>query len=443
MKLILFAISIVLLIPVSGQKTISFFEADTATYGAYLRGDWEKMIFIGINAVSNDIDFYYLRMRIGYAYFMKHQYRKAIPHYQKALEFNKHDPTALEYLYYCYKYGDRPLDAKKLSGEFNLALLKHLNIDPKKSFIDANMFLSYAGGITDIKNDILQTAPPDIDGIQKLPESYMQLSFDMKHRFGNSIAINHSIRLFSKNEFAYGVINSLPYTSEVQTLDQYGYNLNMAIIPMMGFTIKPGFSVIHYRIPIYTTYGTGIGKDREIKEYSTSNNYVASIQAIKDFGLFRLSISGSGSNLNQLRQITGGLSFTVYPFGNLNLYYTGLAFLHEQKFNQTSDLQFIHSHRLGFKIFKYLWLDISETRGPFNNFYDSFSELVYNSLETHNRISGATLIIPLYRPEISIYMAYNYYQSESIFVPENDPLNPLNTKKFNYQTITGGIQWKF
>lgn len=426
-----------------GQPSISFTDVDTASYGAYVRGDWNKLIDIGNEALDNNIDYYYLRMRIGYAYFMRTRYRMAIPHYMKALEFNAKDPVALEYLYYCYEYSGRLADAQKLVVQFPGTLKIYLEQDKAAPITSLGFNFSYAGGASDaLIDDIIQSAPNTVDGVQKVQYHYTYYSLSLSHRIGNSVSADHSIGLLNRDEFSWTVVNAYPYLSESQTLLQFNYTLGVNITPVSGFTLRPTFAYIRYRIPVFYDYGAGQGKNREVYEYLKYSDIATGLQISKQLGIFRASLAGAYSNLNAYKQLTGAAAFSVYPLGNLNLYYSFSAYYLSQTAESSTSFSFIQKHTLGFKVMKYLWLEAYSTIGEYTNFYDPFSEIVYNSLELHKYITGANLIIPFYKTGISIFTSYRFNQSESIFIPYAEPLNYMNSKEFNYQSIAGGILWK-
>jgi len=64
----------------------------------------DSLIDVAQNAVDNGIDYFYLRMRLGIAYYNKAEYKRAAVQFDKALSFNPWTQTALEYAYYSYVY---------------------------------------------------------------------------------------------------------------------------------------------------------------------------------------------------------------------------------------------------------------------------------------------------------------------------------------------------
>ena len=125
------------------------------------------------------------------------------------------------------------------------------------------------------------------------------------------------------------------------------------------------------------------------------------------------------------------------------MYYTLAGYYLHDYYHSVNINQLINSHELGIKLTENLWLELGALFGQFANFYDAFSEIIYNSMEQYNSSARVSLIASFYKSGISLFATYQYHSSESIFVPSNEPLNYTNNKAFNYQTITGGIIWKF
>ena len=114
-RLLVITSFIFLFCPLESQ---TYSEVDSTTYQLYLDKSWDELIHVGKDAVKKDIDYYFLRMRIGIAYYEKNNYKSAQSHFRKALEFNTGDPVASEYLYYAYLFGGQTQQAALLYREF-------------------------------------------------------------------------------------------------------------------------------------------------------------------------------------------------------------------------------------------------------------------------------------------------------------------------------------
>ena len=75
---------------------------DSSTYQLYIHQSWDSLIEIGKTAIKNNIDYYYLRMRMAEAYNAKEQYLLSAQSFEKAREFNHSDPNASAGLYFAY-----------------------------------------------------------------------------------------------------------------------------------------------------------------------------------------------------------------------------------------------------------------------------------------------------------------------------------------------------
>lgn len=442
-KLILiFLISLPLRI-VFGQQSTTFIETDTATFRAYINSDWNQIIELGKVAIRNEIDYYYLRLRMGYAHFMKTQYLLSIAHYKKALEFSNNDPVALEGLFYSYLYSGRENDAEKLVSDFPDALKVQLKKEDEKVFTNLGFFITTgSGGKNSLKDAIIITAPEDTDGSQVLPGSYMNYNLILSHRIGRSIIIHHNGHLLNKDEFVYSFISSVPYISGSQIVRQVNYHVSADITPMQGFTLSPIFSLINYRLPIFYEYGAGTGSDRNVYQYDYHNEKVLGLKGTLNAGLLSSSLTGTASGLNNSTQKTASASVTYFPLGNLNLYFTANGYLHIQKQAGNSLDQKVLASKIGFSPMKHLWIEGYTTFGEFSNLYDPYSGITYNSPELYKNISSVSIIIPFYKSGISVFAGYRHQKSESAFIPSSDVFDLSNNKSFKYQSITIGMLWK-
>jgi tetratricopeptide (TPR) repeat protein len=84
------------------QDNFDYNFIEKKTYEYYLSKQWDSLIYIGNIGIQNNIDYFYLRSRIGYSYFEKNNYVKASEHFEKAMKFNGSDNFVIENLYNSY-----------------------------------------------------------------------------------------------------------------------------------------------------------------------------------------------------------------------------------------------------------------------------------------------------------------------------------------------------
>lgn len=440
------AIAVILLLcslSLSAQQKLNFRVVDTTTYQQYLRGDWKGIIQMGNDALDQEINYYYLQMRIGYAHFMRQEYRTAIKYYKNALEFNSKDPVAHEYLFYCFLYSGRSNDALLQTKYLTVPQKKAMDISDSSSIVSAGISYTYlTSDAYSIHDDIVNDLTDLQNGFQKTGNSFQLPKLYLSHRLGKHVVLNHALSYLQKNEFSY-VINSGIFLSPEQIMTQIEYGVSMEIAPAEGWLIRPGFNYLNMNIPLFALndYGYNSGRDRAVFEYRSISNRVFSLLVRKEFRFFEAGISYANSNFNALHSHQFGLHSSVYPLANLNLYYTFDLYYQQLNYSDQSEGNVIYHHLLGFKILDNLWMEVSHTLPEQMNFYDISNDISYNNIEKIKSSYAATLIVPLYKPGLKIFGNFGYNSNNSYFFPESDKLNPYNLHTYNSLIITGGLIW--
>jgi len=174
------------------------------------------------------------------------------------------------------------------------------------------------------------------------------------------------------------------------------------------------------------------------------NQYVASLGLYKDIRNFNIGISGSYSNLNQMRQIQQSASLTYFPFGNLNLYEATTITRHLDYFEESLiEDRLVINQLIGFKIFNHLWIELEGYFGDLSNFNTDNGSIVFNSPDKTNGLFGGRFIIPIGKKNTQLNLSYYYMQNESVFYPDDTTLPHYNNISFSSNLITGGIKWNF
>jgi len=427
------------------QQTLSFKTVDTTTYQQYLRGDWKELIQSGKEALDQDINYYYLQMRIAYAHFSRQDYRSAIKYYKNALEFNKKDPVANEYLYYSYLYSGRYNDALLRIESLTPAQKRALKISDDVSFVSFGMNYSYASSnASTVSDDIISgLAGEYINGVQKTTNYFNVPQIAYSHRFGRNVILNHSLSYLSKNEFSYTINTGTHYISPEQIAKQYEYGLSIEITPAEGWLIKPGINFVNLRVPLFdvANYGTGAGADRWVAAYLNIKNRTYSLQVSKEFQYFNLGTSYAYNKFNNINTHQLGLHSTIYPLANLNLYYSVDLYLQQLNYNTATSNNYILNQLLGFKIHNNFWLELSGKIPQHMNLYDIRNNVSYNNIEMIDKSWNVKGIVPVYKANMKIFASFGQGYNSSYFFPDAAILNPINKQSYHNYIITGGIKW--
>jgi hypothetical protein len=183
-----------------------------------------------------------------------------------------------------------------------------------------------------------------------------------------------------------------------------------------------------------------------IQRDTSAYNYSLGLSIQKNWGMYSMSLFGSVSNLNGLKQREAGASLTWYPKGNLNLYFTSTL----TNFGEQNRKAIVFNQLAGCKIHNNLWLEGFATLGNINNFTENNGFIVNNNPDIIKFRCGLTPIFVFKRFDFSIH--YQYQSKEGVLgVTElhqgngnGNQHNSINTQYYNFQNhlIIGSIKWK-
>ncbi len=473
--------------------SVNFKEIDSATYSDFLKKNWTEVIEVGDIALKSNIDYYYLRMRLGIANFNNSNYLSAEIHFRKALKFNKGDKDAQVYLYDTYKILGKNTRAYKLSGDFlgdasnlvyskrkvvekvfggagyslsnNYKLNDHAVLDNNedtvsgfqvlignKSLISAgaainvNSFLSYYIGFNHLqiqKKSIFQynEFPIVFDSVRNEPWGYQNF-YSVKNRnyrssFDEVISQNElyqNIRV----QFAKGWATTL-----------FANLLLISTVNNTASTQQKTIEEIDYQVindpPVYFTYDY----DEMVFNRSDSSliNYVYGINIEKDFSSFSVNLVGSLSSINAGNQSQLGIS-TSYYFDPKAKWFgvTGVSWFNEKWKSGEYENRFIFSQKIGGKLLPNMWVIGDIIYGNLNNAAINNGSIVYNQVDDMKFRSGLTIKMMLGQHfELNLNYHYISYISNFIQLGNDENGEEFVTREFDYQTqnIFGGVVWKF
>ena len=428
---------------VYGQE-LTFIQVDTTTYNQYLRGEWKELTVTGREALGAGYDYYYLQMRIAYAWFSMGRYRQAIKYYRNALNHNSRDHISNEYLYYAYKYSGRYNDALLQTAALTALQKEEMGINDSVNFVSFG--LNYAWSASDaesIMDRIVNGVDPLVNGTQKATHHLNFSQIGLSHRIGRAVILRHEGAYLYKKELSYVTAGGVGYLSPEQPVSQLEYCLNMEIALVKGLLITPGVHYLKTTLPLYaeTSYGYGAGMNRIPVSRLEIRNWVTSIQIETKARFFDLGLSFVHHNFNNIGTLQAGFHATAYPLANLNLYLGIDGYTQFHSFNGITEMEYVIKPLIGIKLHDNFWLEITGRAPEHYNFYDVRNAIAYNNIEKNSSVLEVSGIIPVYRSGMQIFIGYKYQTQSSWFFPDNDMLNPLNKQIYNSHLITGGIKW--
>lgn len=281
--------------PALAQEQMNSREVESKSYQLYMDHHWPELIAWGRQALDEGYDYFYLRLRMGIAFYNQGEFRTAANHFRKALAFNSRDALTQEYLYYALLYADQYDVARKATRSFDEAVSKKIN---KDSWSPVDFAYAEGGIKISSRSDLFN------------PAIYFQAG--LRHTLGNSFSLFHAITVYDQTE-KRGKISQLQYFIQPS-------------IPLgNGWTITPSLHVVGLNFQ----QNTGILK---------STDLVGSMSVTKSFSKMDLSVGGTVSDVLSTLQYIQQTTLTVYPFGNSNFSLGAIAYIHSENSFVTSTL---------------------------------------------------------------------------------------------------------
>jgi len=429
------------------QEQGSFNRFDTETYRFYLEEKWDSLIHTGKEALGEGLDYYYLRMRLGIAYYNHKNYRRAAKHFTTALQLSHLDPVALEYLYYSRLYAGQEQQAALLRRQFKGDLALKLPPPGSAFFNKAGLEYSYFRGLNqDIADNMTDYIPEDNAGIQYVARRFSNVAFTLTNAIGPGVTLEHAYTFLSKENLYFYNDGTYRYGVSDQQVRQHQYYLSPRFTTASGFKFIPVFHLIHLRFQVFTQSGSGYqGGSSLVPDFNERNDFLTGLALSKGIGTVDLHLEGFYTALNDAKQVQNRIGFTWYPLGNLNLYTGGYVNSRYDLSNGKGVFRIIPELLIGFTIREKVWIDLNAAAGEMENYAENYGSIIYNSYsEVVEKKARFSVSVPVSKKGSIFYLGGQWagYRSEfrSFLTGQTIPLNPLS-----YQTITiyGGLSWKF
>ena len=440
-----------LLLMISGvwaQESMDFNRINTETYRLFLAGEWDSVITIWKIAEKQDVDFYYLRMRVGIAHYNQQRYRQASAHFKRALELSHADPGALEYLYYSLLFSGQADRAALVRKDFKGDLA--LKLPPEKGkFLDRfGVEYLYNRGLNKelLSNpDVLFSDLPL--RVQYLTRSYSNASISLSNSVVPGIRLNHAYTYLTKTSFMYYNDGFYDFQMEDQHVYQHQYYFSPSLTTSSGFTFEPAFHLlsINFEAPLDANQGYQGGSAQPTIGYKHDLESVSGLSISLSVGNLDLHLGGWYATLNRRRQVQNRLGFTWYPSGNLDLY-LGAHLNSQYEISDSADIiRFVPEVHAGLSIAGKLWVTVNTSIGDMKNYLEQNGAIVYNSFsDVIQTKAGLTLSVPVTEKGSLIYLGGRWTMHESRSYDFGRTLNEItNPISYHSLAIYGGISWKF
>lgn len=427
----------------SGAQQVNLPQVDAATYVAWQKGDWNELIRIGNEALENGIDFYYLRVRMGIAWYEKENYHAALPHFEKAYVRNQQEDFLKEYLYYTYRFTDRWSEAALLARDFSPSLKSKTQTDHTPFVTALDLFYGYTA-LSD--NAVTEEYTNSVDltenGSQYIPQKLNSYYIGLQHRLAPRFMLYHAFTGLQINHFRYSQAEGKSKTDYDFNTSTLQYYLSGNIAFSKNLNMLMGAHFINVRYPIETEYFRQ-GNYYTITTTYTDNDLVAFASLYQRFRYATVGVGFYYGTLNYTTQYQRDIKLVLFPLGNKNLYTNSLVSYQTQKTSDGIALdQFIVDQQIGVKVARSIWVEAYGTWGDIENFMLNDGALVYNRLDLiRNRYGGRVIVFPT--PTWSIHLEYGYTSALSSFVTSESVPQFYNTVTYRQYSLNARVSWKF
>jgi tetratricopeptide (TPR) repeat protein len=443
-RTIIIIILLSVIVKLNGQVTGDFKYTDSLTYSLYIEKSWDNLVTEGNSAIKNGLDYYYLRMRIGIAYYEKHNYARSAMHFRKALELNAKDQIALEYLFYSYYLSGHSSQALTLLPLFypqnKARILKESNF--KKNRLTIESFYSDAG--TEAVLSEPDTYFSDTEsGNQIVTKYFINNAIYASHTIGNNISYSHAFTNLVKDNHLHYYDGTSSVDLYPQRVIQNQYYGSFSFFSSSGWVISPSFHFLTATYPLI--YISTPGMNSSADTYNVrSNGYVTGAALKKNMGFVEIGGEVGYSYLNFLKHVQGTASLKFYPFGNSDIYVGGKISAGKELEENNSDIKIISGFTAGFSISGKVWLEFSGLAGDLKNYVSDNGLYVYNSADVLESKFSGNIIIPISKTGLTIFAGGGISSYSSEFIPDDGLIsNSTNELNYNNLNFTGGISWDF
>jgi len=439
-RIVLVSLLIVYLTAAKAQEKLNFVIVDQRSYALFEQKKWPELIQFSEEARKQGIDFFYLDVRTGIAWYNQGKYRNAVPWFLKAYSNDKSFEWLQEYVYYSLVFSGRQAEAVKYAPFFSDTMKK------KIGFREIGVTrVAYEAGYsfnTDFENLKTRAFSTDVNlgedyGEAYLLKNYNFHSLDLSHRVTSNFTLNHNLTYIGVNREA--VVDWSGHTTSPISINQFQYFINPVWVIGKKLTISPSMNLIFGSGDVYAgRLNSNSSKTYRLSKTSYSDA-VFSTSIWSNFGNFTPGLEINAGNVNDSRFVQMSSWVTFYPLSNTKLYFTPKVFFKSgpdsfgwNAFGISGGATLGKVHLNG----QYLF-------GDMENFVESAGYVISNFQGKSDRKIMGSLYFPISKKYQFVLRYINQNITEKYQVYTDGVKS--NALEYNYlkQTITARISWNF
>ena len=433
---------LIMIISAKSQIKLNFPEVDRKSYELFQEKKWNELIQFSSEARTQGIDFFYLQVRTGIAWYNQGKYRNSIRWFKEAYSNDKSFDWLQEYLYYSLVYSGQKLEAMKYAPDFSEAVKKKIGFKEK--------------GITRLAFESGYCINPDFEDLKTRSfsslfnlggdygegyflKNYSFYSFDLSQRISPKLTLSHNLTYIGVNREA--VVDWSGQTNSPIRTNQFNYYINPIWIIGKKLNISPSLNVIFGEGDVYAGFLNGNSKKAFSIKRENFSDAVLSATVWSDFGNISPGFEANTGTINdsEFMQISSWITF--FPLSNNRLYITPRIYFRSG--DSLSKLSYNAFSISGGKQIGSFFIYGQYLFGQMENFVESAGYLISNFPGKSDRKIMASVYFPVGKKYQFVLRYINQNVIEKYQVYSNGIKS--NSLEYNYlkNTITGGISWNF
>jgi hypothetical protein len=422
----------------NGSKDIDYY--DQKTYEQFIHNEWKELIRTGKEASRINVDFYYLHLRMGVAYYELERFRDAASCFSRALEYYPEDTLVLEYYYYSLLFSGTSQEAD---------LLCYKNNDLLKYRIKEEHILSYKETFVEsgfsFGDNLQKNSKTDIDGVDnqlgeaELIDNAEYYALGFRHSFWPRLHLTYALSYISTGRIFRVQRQDVDIVYSRQDISQNQLYCKGDFLLPWKFNFSLAYNNVLVDHNKYVNRGNIIAPDYQLVDYYYDHE-VFSLALYRDLWKFKFRASYTQGNLNKQSQEQINFGMELYPFGNLHLYSVSDIYSHKNANNS----EWLMNQKIGCRIWKKIWWEAYATFGKSSNFIEDNAYITYNTGKEVAFKWGSNLFFRI-RPDIELRLYFKNVFFEDTYYRFEDLLPVPQGINYTYKTylITGGLKWMF
>lgn len=414
------------------QTTLNYYSVDSASYVQFVNKDYKSLWQTGKKALKQEVDFYYLRTRLGISYYKKENYEQALTHFKKAHEMNPADTLIQEYLYFSMVFTNRLEDAIGFGVAFSESMKKRIGYKNQNIIGIAGSFksVSITGGVI-FNSNISKNKDKNFSQNAQYSENTLQgntglVNLYIENRASSRLSFFNSLSYFNVQSMGIVQSNIPPPLKRNYSNFNYQYTLGGTYMAKKNLSIGASLGYFKENSQFITSDFTVPNKPLTVSTYTSNiNAYTGMVSIFKRYYNVGFGLAQSFGNLSAVTQLQTEGTFLWYPKGNTTFYTnTSLAWLNNDGINQS-----IITQKIGGKAYKNIWYEVKGSYGNHQNYIANSGIAAYNTIEPIKFTTEANLSIFIKNFKIS--PSYTLQQRESSYFKIINPTTS-QTIKTNY-----------